>query len=272
MKNRHPRIRAADQNEIPATLVANGSDKLAILSHGITSYKDENGIYTRFVDEFLSPAFDSIRFDFRGHGDSRTPTRDVTVAGEILDFMAVVKWSREQKYKQLVHVAASFGCSITLLSAARFDLRDFARIVFWNPVIDYDHTFIQATVPWGKTFFNQERTDDLAHREGTPIPLTHFTLGPCMTIELLQMRPQETVWPTEVPLLIVHGDRDKFVPHQDVVDYCARNTGVTFKSIAGADHGFGSQIAEVYATTRNWLSASPDSGVPRRSPTTPPRR
>src|ERR1043166_6096796 len=234
MNDRHLRIFAADQNEIPATLVANGSDKLGILSHGITSNKDENGIYTRFVDEFLSPAFDSIRFDFRGHGEPRTPTRDVTSAGEILDFMAVVKWSREQKYKQLVHVAASFGCSITLLSAARFNLNDFARVVFWNPVINYDHTFIQATVPWGKTFFNQKRTDDLAYREGTPIPLTPYTLGPCLTMELLQMRPQETVWPTEVPLLIVHGDRDRLLPHQDAGEHCALEKGVSFRTITGA--------------------------------------
>lgn len=247
-------LHAADHNEIPATHVANGSDGLVILSHGITSNKDESGIYTRFVDEFLSPGLDSVRFDFRGHGDSRMPTTSVTIAGEILDFMAVVKWARAQKYKRLYHVSASFGCGITLLSAAQFDLRDFARVAFWNPVIRYDHTFTQAVLPWGRTFFNQTRMDELAHREGTPIPQTSFTVGPAMTMELLQMRPHETTWPVEVPLLVVHGDADHLVPHQDAADYCARNKGTVFKTIPGADHGFGSQIAGVYDLTRKWLA------------------
>ncbi len=249
-------LRAADQNEVPATHVTHGSDRLVILSHGITSNKDEGGIYTRFVDEFLSPGFDSIRFDFRGHGDSRMSSRDVTIAGEILDFMAVLQWARAQKkYRQLYHVTASFGCSITLLCAARFDLGCFARVAFWNPVVDYDHTFIHSTVPWGKTFFNQARTDELACREGTPIPQTSFTIGPRMTMEMLHLRPQETIWPKAVPLLVLHGDQDHLVPHADAMDYCKRNKGVAFRTIAGADHGFGAQIATVYEATRSWLLA-----------------
>ncbi len=140
-------IRATDDNVVPAAFVSNNSDGLVILSHGISTGKEEDGVYTEFAERILAPTLDSIRFDFRGHGDSRMPSRDVTVSGEILDFMAVVRWARERNYAKLFHVGTSFGASVSLLSLANFSFHDFASVVFWNPVISYRNTFINATVP-----------------------------------------------------------------------------------------------------------------------------
>ena len=182
------------------------------------------------------------------------PSREATIAGEILDLMVVVRWARENGYRRIVHVAASFGASITLLSAARFDFSDFSRVVFWNPVIHYGHTFTDAITPWGKTFFNQKHTDELAARTRTRIPGTKFLIGPRMTMELLHFRPQETVWPGTIPLLILHGDRDALVPHKDASDYAKRNKGVTLRTIRGVSHGFGCKIETVFEATRIWLT------------------
>lgn len=248
-------IVAADGHKVPSTFVSNGSNKLVILSHGITTGRDEEGAYTGFVDKFLFPTFDSIRFDFRGHGESAVPPSEVTVAGEILDLMAVVGWARKHKYAKLFHVGTSFGASITLLSVARFSFKDFARVAFWNPVINYQNTFVNATVEWGREFFNQKSLDELAYRAGTPIPETNFVIGPRMTIELMLYRPQDTVWPARLPLLVIHGDRDTAVPYVDAVAYCERNRKVaTLHTMRDVDHGFDSKINEAYKLTLKWFT------------------
>lgn len=247
-------IRTADNNMIPASFVSNGSDKLVILSHGITTGKEEDGVYTNFAEKILTPDFDSIRFDFRGHGDSSMNTRDVTVCGEILDFMAVVGWARTRKYAKLFHVGTSFGGGITLLSVANFSFNDFAGMVFWNPVISYRNTFIDATVPWAREFFNQRTLDELAYRSGTKVPETKFVIGPRMTMELLNFHPENTVWPDNVPLLIIHGDRDTLVPHADAVEYCKHNPRVKLHTLSGVDHGFDNKLSEGYRETVQWFN------------------
>jgi len=63
-------ITAADGHVIPIRLVTCGSSSLVVMSHGIATNKEEDGVYTEFAEKVLAPSFDSIRFDFRGHGDS----------------------------------------------------------------------------------------------------------------------------------------------------------------------------------------------------------
>lgn len=245
---------SADKHEIHAIHVWHGAENLVILSHGLTVHKDEGGIYQRFAEQALAADFDSIRFDFRGHGQSGIADREMTVCGEILDFMAVVRWAREQGYRRLYHVTASFGAAVTLLAVSQFRFDDFAAMVFLNPVINYQHTFTHSIVPWGKTFFNQVCNDELAHRPGTPIPERNFTLGPQVAMELLLLQPHQVRWPEGLPLLVLHGDQDSKVPHEDAADYCRRHPQSTrLHTISGADHGFGEKLEEVLAETVAWF-------------------
>lgn len=235
--------------------MSNKSEKLVILSHGITTGKDEEGIYSHFAEAVLSPTYDSVRFDFRGHGESVLPTEQVTIAGEMLDFMAVVKWAHDQGYKQLYNVASSFGASITLLSIANFSFAQFRAMAFWNPVVSYVNTFIRPTVPWAREFFDQKNETELAYRKGIKITETEFTIGPKMLMELLSLHPDATVWPSSLPLLIAHGDKDSAVPYKDSSEFCSRNKNCKLTTIPGADHGFEGSIEKVYKVTLDWLNS-----------------
>jgi pimeloyl-ACP methyl ester carboxylesterase len=256
-------VRAADGHDIPAVLMTCGAERLIIMSHGITGDKDEEGVHYDFATESLNLGFDTVRFDFRGHGQSGMPPRDATVSGRILDLMAIMRWARSFEYKEVFHVATSFGASITLLSAKRFSMKDFSAVVFWNPVIDYEHTFIRPRVEWARKFFNQEQLEELAFKEGTSIPKTNIVIGPQMAMELLNMHPQDTVWPSCLPLLIVHGDRDTCTPYEDVIEYCRANPGVVkLHTIHGVDHGFDDKIREAYSVTLDWFAGySGDSSI-----------
>lgn len=253
-KETTPAIKAADGHAVKSKLLSSGSNKLVLLSHGIASNKDEDGDFTKLAENWLAPEFDSIRFDFRGHGESKLSSKDMTVSGEILDLMAVVGWARQRGYPNLYHVAASFGASVALLAASRFRFDDFSRAVFWNPVTSYVNTFLHAKVEWGRTFFDQKSDDELAYREGTRIPESKFTIGPQMVMELLFYKPEEVIWSPDLPLLIVHGDADTYVPHSDAVAYQKRNRrAVKLHTLSGVDHGFDDKLDDAMRMTAEWL-------------------
>lgn len=248
------RLESADGHKIPVLHYYSGAKNLLIATHGITSEKTEEDIYTSFAQSFLQSDFDLLVFDFRGHGESSMPSQDVTIAGEVLDLMAVFKWSKEQKYNSVCHLATSFGASITLLVASVYDLSFISKVVFWNPVINYFNTFIDAKVEWGKEFFNQKNLEELSLRPFTSIPETDFRISAIMTQEMLFMSPEKTNWPQNLPLLIVHGDNDTLVPYDDAVAYSRQNNSITeFVGLEGVDHGFDDKIKQAMKLTKEWL-------------------
>lgn len=248
-------IKAADGHLVPSKTVLRGSDALVVMSHGITTGKEEDGLYTDFAENTLAPRFDSIRFDFRGHGESAIPSHQATVAGEVLDLMAVMKWARESQYQKVFHLATSFGASVTLLAASRFSFSDLSGVAFWNPVISYRSTFIESKVQWAHEFFDHQREEELAYRTGTKIPETDFIIGPQLTMELLLLYPEQTRWPANVPLLVVHGDADTCVPFEDAEEYATRNHhSVQLSRVPGVDHGFDNKIRDVFQKTLHWFN------------------
>ena len=248
-------ITAADGHLVPNKTVLQGSDSLVVMSHGITTGKDEDGVYAEFAEQILAPAFDSIRFDFRGHGESAIPSSHATVTGEILDLMAVMKWARESGHRKIFHLATSFGASVTLLAASRFSFNDLSAIAFWNPVVSYRNTFIEPKVEWAREFFDHHTEDELAYRSGTKVSETDFVIGPQMTMELLLLTPEHTNWPSRLPLLIAHGDADTCVPFNDAEQFVARNSNsVTLYCVPGVDHGFDDKIQDVFQRTFRWFT------------------
>lgn len=245
-------ITAADGHHIPTKSYRRGGSHLLIASHGITSEKTEDGLYENFFRR-LPDRFDAIMFDFRGHGDSQMGVSDVTVAGEILDLMAVLTWARSQSYESISHLATSFGASVTLLAMSAYDLGFLSKVIFWNPVINYRNTFIDAKVEWGRTFFDQSDILELALRPFTAIPETDFKISSCMTQELLVMRPDLVTWPSSIPLLVIHGDSDTLVPVEDAISYAKENDTIELVILKGVDHGFDNLVDDAINKTIVWL-------------------
>jgi len=74
-----------------------------------------------------------------------------------------------------------------------------------------------------------------------------------MTMEMLNLHPEDTKWPSNLPLLIIHGDHDTCVPHADATEYCKRNPAAALYTLSGVDHGFDQKISEAYGKTIEWF-------------------
>jgi pimeloyl-ACP methyl ester carboxylesterase len=246
-----PKIATPDGHEVIARHYDRGMSNLLIASHGIDSEKTEGGIYEQLSTQ-LAQSHDALLFDFRGHGESAVPPVEATIAGEILDLMAVLNWAKLKRFKQIDHVASSFGASITVLAADAYGIGMLRRVVFWNPVVNYRMTFTHAATEWGRSFFDQERIADLATRKATQIADSSFLISSLMTQELLVIHPEVVRWPPKIPALILHGELDTAVPVNASRNFAKLN-GIQFEMVAGVDHGFDDKIDIVIRRTCAWL-------------------
>jgi len=238
------RIRSLDGNDIPAVIHLPQTDykkktdhSMVVLAHGIFSNKDERGRFIRQAKLHVKNGSKAIRFDFRGHGDSTVPSKEVTVAGMIIDFQSVLNYARSIATGSLFVVASSFGASVFLLylqTQAKI-LPD--RIVFLNPVVDYRATMLQAELAWGKSLFNEKGFDEL-NRTGYITLEEGFKMRAAMVVELSIFRPYESFRFLEIPTRVIHGDKDSKVPYSVTKHYSLLSKSVDFRTIEGADHAF----------------------------------
>lgn len=217
-------INAEDGHDIPVILTKNNNQHLLIMSHGITAEKTETGIYLDFSKNIFE-SFDSLMFDFRGHGDSPISFSTISIEGAILDLKAILDWSQNQNYQTISYLGSSFGASIVLLVSSSYDLTFLSSAVFWNPVMDY------------KMLSSEVKKE----------------LPPKMIQEITRLNPQDSRWPN-IPLLIVHGTNDIVVPIEQSKTYVEINQPYArLFPVDNVDHGFDHKIKEVMSVTNDWL-------------------
>ena len=112
------KLRASDGIAIPGIVTrAHAVTRGGILMlHGITTHKNEYAnFYGRLAAKLAQRGIESLRIDFRGHGDSRARTRDFTIASQVVDTVAAVDWLSE--HAQHKRVTAILGSSFGALPA-----------------------------------------------------------------------------------------------------------------------------------------------------------
>ncbi len=142
-------IKSADGTQLDATILeAPTVDRWAVLAHGISADKEEDGAFSRLAEDLLSANINSIRFSFRGHGASGGSSETMTVSGEMLDLASIFDFIAGKGANLVALIAASFGAVASSLLSDFLSQR-VNQIVFWNPVTDLAKTFLSPTLPWG---------------------------------------------------------------------------------------------------------------------------
>jgi len=220
------------------------TNKVIILAHGITVDKDESGAFVQLADQFVENGFVAFRFDFRGHGESGGKSVDMTLSGELSDLTAVIKLIKQQ-YRQIGLLGASFGGGISTLYTAKHQDK-LQALCLWNPVLNYDHCFLNPTLPWiAKRKAHMKK--DIQTQEWTTLGSRNFVLGRMLFEEMTIFRPYEEITKIKIPLIIIHGDKDTKVPYKDSKEYI--NNPENLVTIINAEHGFHEKQEFNQATT-----------------------
>lgn len=225
-----------------------------VLTHGIINDKDEDGNFVKLAKKLNQKGYNVLRFDFRGHGDSEGISENVTIAGELVDLETSI-----QKFDDLINarsryiiVASSFGAvSSILYTAANSERID--KIVLWNPVLDFERTFLRAETPWGKTFFNQKGYEELKKKGFITVPETEFRFGKRLIEEFKEIKPYQLLRKFELPVLTIHGTEDTAVPYSVSKQHGTPNKHSKFISHK-CDHSFVGIEDTVIDETVEWIT------------------
>lgn len=221
-----------------------------ILAHGITVEKNEGGFYRRLANLLAKNQLTSLRFDFRGHGDSSGEFSKITIKGEINDLSAAVNLLKAIGYKKIAIVGTSFGASVAVLYAKRKPAT-ISSLTLLCPVLDYKRTFLEPETEWAQQWFTQKAISKA--KQTGKLNLDGFHLGYNLLQEFRRFKPGETLLTLNIPTLIVHGKEDSMVPYEVAQYYGKKYQKGNFLSIQNADHGFEGYENKVFPEVVKWI-------------------
>lgn len=208
----------------------------ALLTHGINVDKNEYGnFYSDLADALYEAGVASLRFDFRGHGESGGTSMDVSIVGDEFDINASIAQIRHYWLAPILFVATSFGAGPMILVADR-DPSQVKGLVLIAPVLDYKRTFLEPVTPWAKASFNPKTIRE-AHATGY-IFLDDAKLNARILEEFANIRPDEILARSDLPTLIIHGDKDSMVPYSVSKAVASTRKNIQLVTIRNGDHGY----------------------------------
>lgn len=224
-----------------------------VMAHGLNNDKDEDESFVKLSRILNKRGYNTLRFDFRGHGDSEGDSENVTIAGELIDLKRSIQLFDDilGKPSKYIIVASSFGASASILYISENEER-IEKLILWNPVLDYGKTFLKAETPWGKTFFNPKGYEELRAKGYITIPQTEFRIGKKLIEEFKTIKSYQILSRFNIPVLTIHGTKDTAVPYHVSEKYGAPNERSLFISHE-CDHTFIGIVDLVIAETVEWI-------------------
>jgi uncharacterized protein len=173
---------------------------LVIMIHDYPGgHKSSNNDLYGDLEHFLEQdKFDTLRFDFRGCGESDGQSENFTFQTARQDLQAILLWARKAGYKSCVFMAEGFGNCIAMMEQHE-DLRAF--IMLW-PMLDPKGS-------WLKSYM--EKVPDESSEEGFVV-VGEDRVGKLFLRQLHECDMAKYIAKIDVPVLIQHGSRDENTP------------------------------------------------------------
>lgn len=214
--------------------------KIILWLHGITVNKDEYLGFFRDGAKYLTEkGFDSLRIDFRGHGESSGTSLDFSIVGQMLDVdsaMGFLSQHYELEHVGVYMVACSFGAPPAIFAAVRYS--DIIKsVLLISPVISYKRTFLNPETEWGRSIFNERTLADMARTKQLFIE-DNFPISIRLVEEMKTIQPELAINQLSQDIVIIHGDADSMVPYNVSKEISKNIPNIKFISMPGMDHGF----------------------------------
>lgn len=197
---------------------------VVIMFHGFTG----NHIESHFIFARLSKALEkmgisSVRFDFRGSGDSDLPFEKMTISSEISDALKVVEYTKENFDNKIGVLGLSMGGTVALLTAEKINPD---ALCLWAPASKNKEVFSKGipSVPKDLKFFD----------------VGGIRVSKEFIKEILNLDAFEEAKKYDKPALIIHGTSDQSVPFEHSRDLVKEFKNGTLFPIEGSDHVFSS--------------------------------
>jgi pimeloyl-ACP methyl ester carboxylesterase len=225
----------------------NGPRRIALLLHGGPegSKDGPEQVYRNLAARLSTVGIDTVRFDFRGQGESSGDYIDMTMARQREDANTVVREIRNRGYERIGIVGESFGATCAL---GIYDERFTALVLLWPAIYLLDVCFAP--------FFDPPFDVELS--EKGYIQVGSDRVGSDFLEEVKEVNDlEEQVKQVTVPTLLIHGSEDSEVPaRQSERAYALLPHPKELVIVPGADHCLRRSHEQtiVLEKTTNWLN------------------
>ncbi|HQQ56043.1 MAG TPA: alpha/beta fold hydrolase [Mesotoga sp.] len=197
---------------------------VVVMLHGFTGEHIVSTFkYPRLSRRLVESGVATVRFDFRGSGDSEGEFCDMSPLTELRDALEIVALVKEKSCfnGKLALIGYSMGGMVASLLAGRE--REFDAVLLWSPVIMNGEFFSREEYSFSS---NEKYKDILGLKLGHGFQKDGLSVD--AAAELANYRG---------PLMIIHGSEDESVPYEPVLRY-ARDRGIVFHTVKGANHKY----------------------------------
>ncbi len=207
-----------------------------VILHGFTGWKCEpHFIFVELSRRLADAGIASLRFDFRGSGESEGLFEDMTPLEELSDARAALAELRGQRRidsRRLGVVGLSLGGMIAALLAGKE--RSIKSVVLWSAPARPDKLFKAA----------RPKKDLKRIREEGRLDIGGLYLGNAFLETLPGIDPPAELAKSRAPALVIHGSGDEGVPYSHSGDFLragkARGIRTERLRIEGSDHVYSS--------------------------------
>ena len=223
-----------------------GAPKRCILGvHGFGGSKDTE-ILTTLAEEMSIFGSSMVCFDFPAHGDSPMESDALTLDNCIETLIYTAQWAHN-RYPDLDFCiyASGFGAYVTLIALERLEeVVGKVKLVLHTPNLRMSETVL------GMVRMNEEQlraADRVTLRASRQFDVTYDFYE--------QVRRHTALTTFDSPMLILHGEKDEFVPLGDMLNFRRINEDCKLVVIPGADHQFQAPGVwdMVVDLTRDWF-------------------
>ena len=213
----------------------NDTDNIVILCHGLKADKTVRGSFDKLVELLQNNNINSFRFDFRGNGESTGNDYEMTPLKELEDLESTISMLKDKNYNNYILLGESFGAGIiSLLDINKY--KNVKGIISWYGCLDYfatieeDHFFSDEHMQIAK---DKGYYEIVSKRTGKS-----FKLGIKLYEEIHKLVPYKHLIDKDVPILFVHGTKDRMIPYSlsEKVNALCKNSSLEL--IENGDHTF----------------------------------
>jgi uncharacterized protein len=172
-----------------------------LLVHPITSnsafFEDEASFYAKH-------GIATLRFDYRCHGEDKTPFQELSLSGIVNDIDAAFSHLGKLVGDEVPHrylMGVSFSGGLTAYWAFHNADR-LSRLFLWAPVVNYEDDMKHDVGDWV----------EMLQQDGSVKYFGGLRLGRPMMNEMVHINGIQALSSPKVPVLIFHGDKDDNVP------------------------------------------------------------
>lgn len=194
---------------------------VVVMFHGFTGNHMENRfIFARLSRSLEKAGISSIRFDFRGSGDSDGTFEEMTLSSEISDAEVVVGYAKDRFHGKVGILGLSMGGTVALLSAPNLNPD---ALCLWAPASKNAETFALNGMPK-----KVEKTLDVGG----------ISVSRGFVREIFTMNAFSSAKNYNGPVLILHGTSDPTVPFEHSQELVREFKNATLVPVVGSNHTF----------------------------------